>query len=116
MRIADALDSLKAAPGALSRGPKGETLHVGSLPRTIVLSPDQRYLYAALHGSGELAQVDLQSFKVTRKVSVSARPVGLDVSPDGRHVGLTSQGGLDKSTNPPGYAGGNSFEIYELRR
>jgi DNA-binding beta-propeller fold protein YncE len=112
--VSEALESLRAAPGRLVPGPRGESLRVGSLPRTIALSPDERVLYAALHGSGELIQIDLSRFAVTQRVSVSPRPVGLGVSPDGGYVGLTSQGGLDKSLSPPDYSGGNSFEIYQL--
>ncbi|MDR2338603.1 MAG: hypothetical protein LBF40_00455 [Deltaproteobacteria bacterium] len=113
--VSEALSSVLQGHGTVVPGPKGETIAVGSLPRTIALSPDEGSLYAVLHGAGELARVDLASFTVSLRVPVSPRPVGLDVSPDGAFLGLTSQGGPSK-TEPTGYAGGNSFEIYRILR
>jgi DNA-binding beta-propeller fold protein YncE len=112
--VSEILDGLKANPKKQAPGPKGESVYVGSLPRTVSLSPDEKSLYAVLHGAGELARVDLDSFKVAARIPVSPRPVGLDVSPDGAYLGLTSQGGVDKSVKPPAQFGGNSFEIYRI--
>jgi DNA-binding beta-propeller fold protein YncE len=115
VNLAAALDSLKDSPKRLVSGPKGDSLFVGSLPRTVALSPHEKSLYAVLHGQGELVRVDLDSFKVVERKKVCPRPVGLDVSRNGQFLGLTSQGGVDKAAKTPGFVGGNSFEIFKIQ-
>ena len=105
--LAEALVSVREANGASIVGPAGDSLHVGSGARTIALSPDERFLYAAVYGSSELAQVDLATWKVLRRVRVSPYPVGLAVSPDGRHVVVTSQGKEELE-------GVNSVEVFRV--
>ena len=105
--LAEALASVQEANGASVVGPAGESLRVGSGARTVALSPDERFLYVAVYGSSELAQVDLATWKVQRRVRVSPYPVGLAVSPDGQHVVVTSQGKEDLE-------GGNSVEVFRV--
>ena len=115
VRLSEALESLAASPGRSVPGPRGERLNVGTRPRTIALSPDGRWLYASVHGDARLVRVDTRTFSVADSISVSPYPVGLGVSPDGAYVGITSQGGLVKGSDPPGYSGGNSVEFFSVR-
>ena len=75
--------------------------------RTIELSPDGRYIFAACNFSSCLAIVDAEEMKMIGKISADSYPVGLDVSKDGRYVLTTSQG-------REGY-GGNSVNIFEVK-
>ncbi len=67
------------------------SVFVGECPRTIDLSPDERWLYTANYCSGSVTVVDLETMG-TRKVAIDglAEPVGLVVHPDGSHVYVTS--------------------------
>jgi DNA-binding beta-propeller fold protein YncE len=112
--LAEAIKSLAEKPGRSRPGPKGESLKVGALPRTIALSPDGKNLYVSVHGDSRLVRVDTQKWQVVDGLQVCPFPVGLGVSPDGKFIGLTSQGRLLKDSESPGYSGGNSVEFYAL--
>jgi len=79
---------------------------VGGLPRSMKLSPDGRWLFAALNGDSQVVVVDASEMTAVARVTVDSFPVGLDISPDGRYLWVTSQG-IDG-------AGGNSVEIFEV--
>lgn len=79
---------------------------VGGLPRSMKLSPDGKWLYVALNGASEVAVVDTAGMTVVSRVAADSFPVGLDVSPDGGSLWVTSQG-IDG-------AGGNSVEVYSV--
>ena len=70
------------------------------------LSPDGRWLYAALNGASEVAVLDTLDMTVVSRVAADSFPVGLDISPDGDFLWVTSQG-VDG-------AGGNSVEVYAI--
>lgn len=75
--------------------------------RTIELTPDGRYIFAACNFSSKLAVVDAESMKLLGSISADSYPVGLDISEDGRYVITTSQG-------RKGY-GGNAVNIFEVK-
>jgi YVTN family beta-propeller protein len=83
-----------------------EELYVGAGARTIRLSQDGKYLFAALHTKSEVAVVDTRSFSVVARVPVDSYPVGLDLSPDNQRLWVTSQG-VDAK-------GGNAVNIYAI--
>ncbi|MDR3153812.1 MAG: YncE family protein [Deltaproteobacteria bacterium] len=114
VRLSEALASVADGPGRTVPGPPGEKLNVGVRPRTVALSPDGESMFAALHGSKEIVRVDTKAWRPAERVSVSPFPVGLDVSPDGAFVGVTSQGRLDNDLSPPRTIGGNSVEFFSV--
>lgn len=85
-----------------------QILSLGAGVRTIALSQDEKYLYAAMNGSSQIAVIDMQQWKVVQKIKVASFPVGLAVSPDDRYILATSQG---KS----GQGGGNHLDVYERK-
>lgn len=85
-----------------------QTLKLGSSVRTIALSRDNKFIYAALNDTSEIAVIDNTSMKVLERHKVASFPVGLAVSQDDRYIALTSQG---KS----GKAGGNHIDIFERK-
>lgn len=80
-------------------------LTMGSGVRTIALSNDEKYLYATLNSSSQVAVVSIEDFKIIEKQKVASFPVGLAVSPDDKYIAITSQG---KS----GQGGGNHVDIF----
>ena len=74
--------------------------------RTIVLSPDGRYVFAACNYASCIAVVDARQMKLLGTLPADSYPVGLDISADGRYLFSTSQGrrGL----------GGNAVDIFEV--
>ena len=75
--------------------------------RTIEMTPDGKYIFAACNFSSELAVVDAEAMKLIGTISADSFPVGLDVSKDGRYVLTTSQGRDG--------VGGNSVNIFEIK-
>jgi YVTN family beta-propeller protein len=84
-----------------------ENAQVGSGARTIELSPDGRYVFAACNRESALYVVDTEKMKVVTHIAVDSYPVGLDISKDGRFVFVTSQGRSNQ--------GGNAVNIYEIK-
>lgn len=85
-----------------------EDCSVGSRARTIVLSPDGRYIFAACYGESKIYVVDANAMQVVTSIGADSFPVGLAISPDGRRLYSTSQG------NVPGE--GDAVDIYEITR
>jgi DNA-binding beta-propeller fold protein YncE len=75
--------------------------------RTIEITPDGKYIFAACNFGSALAVVDAETMKLVGTLPADSYPVGLDISKDGRYVFTTSQGrsGL----------GGNSVNIFEIK-
>lgn len=74
--------------------------------RTIEISPNGHFIFAACNFSSCLAVVDATTMKLLGTIPADSYPVGLDVSLDGRYVFTTSQGrnGI----------GGNAVDIFEI--
>ena len=85
-----------------------ESCAVGSGARTIALSPDGRYIFAACYGESEIYVVDAQSMQVVTSIGADSFPVGLAISPDGRRLYSTSQGKVCGE--------GDAVDIYEITR
>lgn len=83
-----------------------EECKVGAGARTIELSPDGRYVYAACNIDSKLCVVDTQTMKLIASIDVDSYPVGLDVSKDGRTIITTSQG--------RGSRGGNAVNVFQV--
>ena len=75
--------------------------------RTIALSPDSKYIFAACNFSSRLAVVDAQKMEKIGEMPVDSYPVGLDLSKDGSMIFVTSQARM-------GY-GGNCVGIYSIK-
>lgn len=82
-------------------------VYVGGGARSIRLSKDGRYLFAAIHANSEVAVVDATALTLVARVPVDSFPVGLDLSPDDTQLWVTSQGANGK--------GGNSVNVYRVR-
>lgn len=83
-----------------------ENCKVPAGARTLVLSPDGRYAFAACNFGSCLAVVDTRTMKLVGTVKADSYPVGLDISADGRYLIMTSQG---RSGN-----GGNAVDLFEV--
>lgn len=84
-----------------------ETVKVGTGARTIGITANGRYIFAACNNVSKLFVVDTQSMSVIGSIDADSYPVGLDISSDGRFVFLTSQGRAN--------GGGNCVDIFEVR-
>lgn len=79
---------------------------VGGTPRSMRLSRDGKWLFVALNADSQIAAVETAGMTVVARITVDSFPVGLDLSPDGGFLWVTSQG-IDG-------AGGNSVEIFAV--
>jgi DNA-binding beta-propeller fold protein YncE len=82
------------------------SVSVGGAPRSMRTSPDGKWLFVALHADSQVAAVDAEKMRVVARIGADSFPVGMDISPDGRSLWVTSQG-VDGS-------GGNSVAIFEI--
>ncbi|MDH4224435.1 MAG: beta-propeller fold lactonase family protein [Deltaproteobacteria bacterium] len=80
--------------------------HVGVGARTIGLSPDGRWVYAAVNLESKVVVLEAKTLAKWLEIPADSFPVGLDVSPDHRQVWVTSQG--------RDLRGGNSLAIYTV--
>lgn len=83
-----------------------QTCKLAAGARTISISPDGRYIFAACNSGSCLSIVDTESFAMIGKVPVDSYPVGLDISDDGKMLIVTSQGRNER--------GGNAVNIFEI--
>jgi len=104
---------------ALKNKPKGETsvlvdrdqigakiVLAGLGARSIRITPDEHYLFVAVNQTSDLVVVDLKEMKVEARIPVDSYPVGVDLSPKGDKVFVTSQGRSSM--------GGNAVNGYEI--
>ncbi len=104
---------IKAEVGTVRRAAAGNvaavavsSVSVGGAPRSMRLSPGGKWIFVALNADSQIAVVDTEKMLVTARVCADSFPVGMDVTPDGRYLWVTSQG-IDG-------AGGNSVQIFEV--
>lgn len=91
--LTEALKELLQAPGkdnSVKLSPR--TLFVGKGTRTILLTPDGKYILAVSNLASKLSLIDRDKWKVVAQLPVSQYGVGLAVSPDGKMAVTTSQG------------------------
>ena len=84
-----------------------ESCKVPAGARTIVASPDGRFIFAACNFSSKIAVVDTRAMTLVGTLDADSYPVGLDLSQDGKYLLSTSQ------ARPSG--GGNAVDIFEIR-
>ncbi|MBI4669357.1 MAG: beta-propeller fold lactonase family protein [Elusimicrobia bacterium] len=100
-------DVIKQAQEKNGKATPQREAFIGRGVRTIALSPDEKWLYAAVNAESKLVVMDADTLEKTAEIAVDSFPVGLDVSPDGSQVWVTSQG--------RSLRGGNSVSIYSVK-
>jgi WD40 repeat protein len=109
--IIDKLTGARAPhDGKITIRPKDEgitSLYAGLGIRSFKLSPEDRYLFAAANQTSEVLAIRTQDMKIVARIPVDSYPVGLDISPDGSRLWVTSQG--------RGARGGNSVSVFQIR-
>lgn len=83
-----------------------ESCKVAAGARTISITPDGQYIFAACNFGSSLCVVDTRTMKMIGSAPVDSYPVGLDIAPDGRTVYVTSQGRSN--------GGGNAVNVFEI--
>ena len=83
-----------------------ENVYVGTGTRTIVLTSDGKYLYAAANSVSKIVAVRTSDMKVVAEIPADSYPVGMDISSDDSELIVTSQGKSNR--------GGNSVMVFSL--
>ena len=83
-----------------------ENVYVGTGARTIVLTSDGKYLYAAANSVSKIVAVRTLDMKVVAKIPADSYPVGMAISSDNSELIVTSQGKSNR--------GGNSVMVFSL--
>lgn len=83
-----------------------EECQVGEGARTIELSPDGKFVFAACNIASQISIVNTNDMKVVANIKCDSFPVGLDISKDGNTVITTSQGRNN--------GGGNAVNIFSV--
>lgn len=105
-KITDAINRLASGDTRNVRLDGWKSCKVGGGARTIALSPDGRYVYAACNRASALCVVDAETMKLIATVPADSYPVGLDIGLNGRLVIVTSQGRNRK--------GGNCVDLFRI--
>jgi DNA-binding beta-propeller fold protein YncE len=84
-----------------------ERAYVGIGARSLRLSRDEKTLFVTVNQTSELVGLDARAMRISARIPVDSFPVGLELSPDGSEVWVTSQGRSAK--------GGNSVGIFQAR-
>lgn len=83
-----------------------ENAKVGAGARTIELSPDGRYIFAACNAASKICVVDSRTMQQVVELPADSYPVGLAISEDGHFLVSTSQG--------RNHFGGNCVDLYRV--
>lgn len=83
-----------------------QSCYVGAGARTIELTSDGAYLFAAVNNHCKVAVVRTSDMKKVSHIKADAYPVGMAISPDNKKLIVTSQGRKQ--------VGGNSVMIFDI--
>lgn len=83
-----------------------ENAKVGTGARTIEISPDGRFIFAACNNASQISVVDTRTMKQILAIAADSYPVGLAISDDGHYLLSTSQG--------RNHVGGNAVDIFRI--
>ena len=108
-RLSDLVTAFRSANRKRVPFKDWESVYVGTGARTIELNGDGSLLFTAVNHSAEVVVIDPDSMKILTRVRTDAYAVGLDVSPDGSQVWVTSQGRKDEG-------GGNSVCVFSVEK
>jgi Lactonase, 7-bladed beta-propeller len=107
-KINEEIEHLKSKEKSTLKMNDWKTVKMGSGVRTLALSKDEKYIYAAMNSSSELGVVDNETMKLKEKYKVTSFPVGLAVSDDDKYIVITSQGKESRG-------GGNHVDVFERK-
>ena len=99
-------DLITAARRGQSRLAPLREMRTGSATRTIAVSPDGRFIYAAVNKDSRIVVLAADSLTPLVSLPADSYPVGMAVSPDGQQLWVTAQGRKRR--------GGNSVMVYHI--
>ncbi len=84
-----------------------ESEYVGVGVRTVVVSPDGEYLFAAVNNKSKIVVVRTKDMKKVAEIAADSFPVGMEITEKGDKIIVTSQGRAK-------YGGGNSVMVFDV--
>jgi len=69
-----------------------KSANTGKYTRTIVLSPNEEYVFGVNYRSHNISIIETKNMKVVNTVEAGLDPVGMDISPDGKRLWVTNFG------------------------
>lgn len=106
IRLEKFLDAARQAHNHKAQVQGWQECQIGTGTRTIEMTADGRYIFAACNSASEVHVVDTRTLTKVAQIRCDSYPVGLDVSADGSKVIVTSQGRRNQ--------GGNAVNIYNV--
>ena len=67
----------------------GKMKHSTVKPTWVIPHPTQKILYVAGNGSDEIIEVNLDSWKITKRIKTEKGPYNVEISPDGKYMVAT---------------------------
>jgi DNA-binding beta-propeller fold protein YncE len=104
--LKEIIEAKNSVPGKTASYTGWISCHAGSGVRTIDISTDGKYIFAAVNNLCKIVVIRSSDMKIVCSVKSDAYPVGMALSPDGTKLVVTSQGKSEK--------GGNSVMVYEV--
>ena len=102
-RVDDLVAAVRRRPASLAPLREART---GAATRTIAVSPDGRFVYAAVNKESKIVVLAADSLTPLVSLPADSYPVGMAVSPDGNQLWVTAQGRKRR--------GGNSIMVYRI--
>lgn len=105
--INDLIDNKKISKGSNTTYKEWASKFIGVGVRTISVTSDQRYVFAAVNNESKIVVLDAVKMKILTEIPADSFPVGMDISGDDRYLFVTAQGKYKRG-------GGNSVMVYEI--
>ncbi len=107
VQVTGIYDLIDAALGSKSDYSSWRSRYVGKGVRTIEVTADGRYIFAAVNNESKVAVVKSSDMSIVSTISADSFPVGMDITSDNSRLIVTSQG-------RPSSGGGQSIMIFKI--
>ncbi len=109
VEIANVYDLIDTAIKSKSDFTNWKSRYVGKGVRTIAVSGDGKYIFAAVNNESQVSVIRASDMNIISTINVDSFPVGMDIASENPRLIVTSQG-----RHP--YGGGQSVMIFEIEK
>ncbi len=109
VQIANIYDLIDSAKNSESNYTNWRSRYVGKGVRTIAVSADGRYIFAAVNNESRVSVIRTDDMSIISTIDVDSFPVGMDIASESSKLVVTSQGKIS-------CGGGQSVMIFDIEK